>query len=64
MKVKYRNQIYRVMFNEEAKNKFKGYHQVLLWDDDKLVRLVERENPYKGTFVHYPFNNEVEVLDE
>lgn len=51
-----KGQIFRVMFNEEAKIKFKGTHQSLSWEDDSVVRLVVKESPYTGIFVNYPFS--------
>jgi len=52
---KFKNgQIFRIMFNEEAKVKFKGTHQPMFWEDDKVVRLVIQENPFKGIFISYP----------
>lgn len=64
MKVKYQDQIYRVMFNEEAEVKFKGTHQPLLWKDDSVVRLVKQENPYSGILVRYPFTGIMEEVND
>lgn len=49
-------EIYRVMFHNEAKNKFN-----MLWEDDSVVRIVMQENPYKGTFAKYPFTEDWEI---
>ena len=61
---KFKNgQIFRVMFNTEAKVKFKDTYQPLFWEDDKIVRLIVQENPYKGILVCYPFSGIFEVIE-
>lgn len=62
MKIKRDGQIYRVMFNEEFKALSKGTHQPMLWEDDRIVRLIIQEYPYKGVFSVYPFTGIFEEI--
>jgi len=66
MKVKYNNQLYKVMFNKEFKQKTQNHINSLYWEDDYIVRLIIEDFPnYKGIlFCPKGYTTEFEIINE